>query len=408
MRLIRALPALRNPDFARYIASRVCTNLAGQMFGVAVGWHLYELTHDALALGLVGLADFLPFFSLVLVGGHTADHFNRRRILIVAALLECVCILSLLWYSLQGMNRTWPVYAAVAVFGGTRAFWQPAIQAFLVNIVPRKDLAASVATDSTLRQIAVVSGPAVGGALYLLGPNVVYAACALLFAATALLIIGLHVELPPSQRSQEKFSERGHELLEGLRHVFRNRVVLACLSLDLFAVLFGGAVALLPIFAADILAVGPVGLGVLRSAPAMGAAVVGMIMARRPLRDHAGEWMFGGVAVFGLATIVFGLSTSFWLSLLALVVSGAGDMVSVFVRQVLVQVNTPEAIRGRVSAVNSMFIGTSNQLGAFESGVTARWFGTVPSVVIGGVLTLLVVAVWRRRFPEMRRLPLLR
>jgi MFS family permease len=408
MRLFGAAPALRNANFARYMVSRVCTNLAWQMFGVAVGWHLYSLTRDPLALGLVGLADFLPFFSLVLVGGHTADHCNRRQILIVAALIECGCALSLLWYSLHGMSHTWPVYAAVAVFGGTRAFWAPAIQAFLVNIVPRAELAAAVATDSTLRQIAVVSGPAVGGVLYLLGPSVVYAACALMFAVTALLVVTLRVQLPPSQRSQERFVERGHELLEGLRHVFRNRVVLACLSLDLFAVLFGGAVALLPIFAADILKVGPVGLGLLRSAPAMGAAVVGVVMARRPLRDHVGEWMFGGVAVFGLATIVFGLSTTFWLSLTALIVSGAGDMVSVFVRQVLVQVNTPEAIRGRVSAVNSMFIGTSNQLGAFESGVTARWFGSVPSVLIGGVITLLVVAAWRRGFPEMRRLPLLR
>jgi hypothetical protein len=234
---------------------------------------------------------------------------------------------------------------------------------------------------------------------------VVYAACAALFMITAALAFSLRVKLPPSRRSQERFIERGHELLEGLRHVFRNRVVLACLSLDLFAVLFGGAVALLPIFAADILRIGPMGLGVLRSAPAIGAAVVGMVMARRPLRDRAGDWMFGGVAVFGVATIVFGFSTNFWLSLAALIVAGAGDMVSVFVRSVIVQLNTPEAIRGRVSAVNSMFIGTSNQLGAFESGVTARWFGTVPAVVIGGIMTLLVVAVWRRGFREMRELP---
>ncbi len=399
---------LRNAEFARFMGGRLCTILGWQMLDVAVGWHVYSLTHDPLALGLVGLAEFLSFFSLVLVGGYTADHFNRRKILMVAALVEVACALSLLWFALHGLRGTWPVYAAMAVFGGTRAFWAPAIQAMLVNIVPREDLAPAVATDSTLRQISVISGPAIGGALYLLGPEVVYAACAAMFMTTALLVLSLRVKLPPSQRSQERFAERGRELLEGLRHVFRHRVVLACLSLDLFAVLFGGAVALLPIFAADILKVGPVGLGVLRSGPAMGAACVGLLLAAWPLRSRAGDWMFGGVAAFGVATIVFALSTSFWLSLGALIVTGAGDMLSVYVRQVLVQLNTPETIRGRVSAVNSMFIGTSNQLGAFESGVTARWFGTVPSVVIGGIATLVVVALWRHLFPQMRRLPPLR
>lgn len=403
-----SLPVLRNRHFALYTCSRLCTSLGWQMLGVAVGWHVYALTHDPLALGLVGLWEFLPFFSMVLVGGHTADHFNRRHILIVAALVECGCALSLLWFSLHGYSRTWPVYVAMALFGATRAFWSPAMQAFLVNIVRREDLAPSLATDSMLRQLSVVGGPALGGALYLLGPHVVYATCAALFLATALLTIANRVKLPPSLRSDEPLSKRGHELLEGLRHVFRSRVVLACLSLDLFAVLFGGATALLPIFAADILQVGPVGLGVLRSGPAIGAGIVGLVLAARPLRNRAGEWMFGGVAVFGVATIIFGLSTNFWLSLVALILEGAGDMVSVYVRTVLVQLNTPEAIRGRVSAVNSMFIGASNQLGGFESGVTARLFGVVPSVLIGGLSTLVIVALWRHWFPQMRRLPSLR
>jgi MFS family permease len=404
----QALPALRNASFVRFTLGRLCTILGWQMLGVAVGWHVYALTRDPLALGLIVLWEFLPFFLLVLVGGHTADHFNRRHIVIVTALVECSCALSLLWFALHGLARTWPVYAAMALFGATRAFWAPAMQAMLVNIVRREDLAPSVATDSMLRQIATVGGPVLGGVLYLLGPHIVYAACALLFLATALLTLSNRVQLPPSLRSDQPLSQRGHELLEGLRYVFRSRVVLACLSLDLFAVLFGGATALLPIFAADILRIGPGGLGLLRAGPAIGAGIVGLVLASRPLRSHAGNWLFGGVAVFGVATIVFGLSTSFWLSLAALIVAGAGDMVSVYVRLVLVQLNTPEAIRGRVSAVNSMFIGASNELGGFESGVTARWFGTVPSVLAGGIATLLVVALWRQWFPQLRRLPPLR
>jgi len=404
--LRRKLPSiLHNARFVLFTSGRLCTNLGWQMLGVAVGWHVYALTRDPLALGLVGLWEFLPFFLLVLVGGHTADHFNRRYIVIVAALVECCCALSLLWFALQGQVRTWPVYAAMALFGATRAFWSPAMQAILVNIVPREDLASSVAADSMLRQVATVGGPVLGGVLYLLGPHVVYATCAMLFFASALLMMANRVQLPPSLRSDEPLSQRGHELLEGLRYVFRSRVVLACLSLDLFAVLFGGATTLLPIFAADILHIGPSGLGMLRAAPAIGAGIVGLVLASRPLRNHVGEWLFGGVAVFGVSTIVFGLSTSFWLSLAALIAAGAGDMVSVYVRLVLVQLNTPEAIRGRVSAVNSMFIGASNELGGFESGVTARWFGAVPSVLVGGVATLLVVVLWRRLFPQLRRLP---
>ena len=255
-----------------------------------------------------------------------------------------------------------------------------------------------------LRQITVVGGPALGGVLYLFGAHVVYATCAALYLATALLTISNRVTLPPSLRSNEPLWQRGQELFHGMRHVFRNRVVLGCLSLDLFAVLFGGATALLPIFAADILKVGPAGLGLLRSGPAMGAAVVGLWLAARPLRNRAGNWMFGGVAVFGVATIVFGLSTNFWISLAALVIAGAGDMISVYVRTMLVQLNTPEEIRGRVSAVNSMFIGASNELGGFESGVVAGWIGVVPSVLFGGVATLVVVMLWRQFFPQLRRL----
>jgi MFS family permease len=403
-----ALPILRHGDFARFTFGRFCTNLGWQMIAVAVGWQVYALTHDPLALGYVGLWEFLPFVSLVLVGGHTADHFNRRRILVVTAVTESLCVGALLWLTVSGVGSPRPIYLAIAVFGATRAFWAPAMQAFLVNLVPREKLADAVAIDSLLRQIAVFAGPALGGVLYLLGASVVYVCCMLVFLLAASLMFSIRTVPPAALTAVGPLAGRAHELLEGLRYVAHNRALLGIISLDLFAVLFGGAVALLPIFASDVLHTGPVGLGLLRTAPAVGAAVVGAILAVRPLREHPGVWMFGGVSVFGLATIAFGLSGSFLLSLTALAIAGAGDMVSVYIRTVLVQLHTPENIRGRVSAVNSMFIGASNELGAFESGLMARWFGTVPSVVIGGCATLAVVAGSALLFPQLRRVPTLR
>jgi MFS family permease len=408
------LPLLKRGNFARYAVGRLCTNVGWEMLVVAVGWQVYAITSDPLALGLVGLWEFLPFVSLILLGGYAADHANRRTILIIAAGVECVCVLSLLGLTLSDVSRPWPIYVAVAVFGSTRAFWAPAMQAYLVNLVPREDFTAAAALDSLLRQVAVVGGPALGGFLYLLGAHVVYEVCAVLFALTVLLTFGIHgapvranVDSSVDARGVH-VPGRGHQLLEGLRYLRRNHLVLGVISLDLFAVLFGGAAAMLPIFARDILATGPVGLGLLRTAPAFGAALVGIVIALRPLREHAGLWMFGGVVTFGLATIVFGLSTSFLLSLVALTVAGAGDMISVYIRTVLVQLHTPDSIRGRVSAVNSMFIGASNELGAFESGVMARWLGIVPSVVAGGCASLVVVAAWLLLFPQLRRLPPLR
>jgi MFS family permease len=402
----RAFELLRTPDFVRYTFGRMCTTIGWQMLAVAVGWQVYALTHDPLALGYVGLCEFLPFVTLVLPGGHVADHVNRRLLLVAMAGAEFACAAALLWFSFVGISRPWPIYAVIAVFGATRAFWSPAMQAYLVNIVSRERIAAAIAFDSTLRQIAVVGGPALGGVLYLWGPHVVYALLCILFLASGLLIFGIRTS--PPRAAVASGMSRSHELLEGIRFVFVNRILLGCISLDLFAVLFGGAVALLPIYAADILHIGPIGLGLLRSAPAMGAAVVGVALAARPLHRNAGHWLFGGVALFGVGTIVFGLSTSFWLSLTALVIAGGGDMISVYIRLTLTQLNTPDAIRGRVSAVNSMFIGASNELGAFESGVTARWFGTVPSVVIGGCATLLVLGVWATLFPQLRRVPALK
>jgi MFS family permease len=402
------VPVLRHGDFVRYTVGRFCTNLGWQMMTVAVGWQVYALTRDPLALGLVGLWEFLPFISLILIGGHLADHVDRRKILIVAALVECACVAALLWFSIAGVSKPWPVYVAVAVFGATHAMWAPAMQAYVVNLVPRAELTTAIATDSLLRQTGVVAGPALGGLLYLWGAPVVYASCAALFMVTALLTFLIRTPSMAVSQASGPLQGRAHELLEGIRFVLHNRAVLGMISLDLFAVLFGGAVALLPIFAADILHTGPVGLGLLRTAPAVGAASVGLVLAIRPLRNHAGAWMFAGVALFGLATMVFGLSTSFLLSLSALVIAGAGDMLSVYIRTILVQIHTPEHIRGRVSAVNSMFIGASNELGAFESGVMARWLGVVPSVLIGGAATLLVLASWAILFPQLRKVPPLR
>jgi len=403
-RALAALPVLRHGNFRRFAISRLCTNTGWSMLAVAVGWQVYALTGDPLSLGLVGLWEFLPFISLVLVGGQMADRVERRRVLMIAAVVECLCVASLLWFTLAGGTDTWPIYLAIAVFGATRAFWMPAMQAYLVNLVPREELPNAIALDSMLRESTTVGGPALGGALYLLGAPVVYGACTALFAITALVTFGIRMPRKAQPEEAPPPPNRGLQVLEGVRFMLHHRVVLGLISLDLFAVLLGGATALLPVFAADVLHAGPVGLGLLRSAPAVGAVVVGAILALKPLREHAGAWMFGGVAVFGLATIAFGLSTSFLLSLAALIVAGGGDMVSVYVRHIMVQRHTPDHVRGRVSAVSAMFIGASNELGAFESGVTARWLGTVPSVVVGGCATLVVVGAWMLMFPQLRKM----
>ena len=394
------LAVLRHGNLARFAASRFCVTIAWQMLGVAVGWQVYQLTGDALALGLIGLWQFLPFVSLVLVGGHTADRMDRRRVLILAFAVESLCVAALLWFTLAGTRSVWPVYLAVGTFGATRAFWAPAGQAILPSLVPRAQFPDAVAINAILFQVAVIGGPALGGVLFLLGPGVVYGVCLVLFLVALVTMAG--ARMPAVNREGEEALKQ--QFLEGVRFVLRERAVLGVISLDLFAVLFGGATALLPIFANDLLHVGPVGLGLLRTAPGAGAALMAGYLALQPIRRHAGAWMFGGVTLYGLAIILFGFSTLFPLSLAALFVAGAGDMLSVYIRGILVQLRTPDAIRGRVSAVNSMFIGASNELGEFESGVTARWFGTIPAVLVGGLCTLAVVGVWLRRFPELRRL----
>ncbi len=400
--------ALRHRDFRRYAIGRFCATLAWQMLGVAVGWQVYAITKDPLDLGLVGLAQFLPFLALVLPGGQLADRADRRLVMVCAYAVEALCAVVLIAFTVSGSREVWPVFLAMALFGAGRAFWMPSGQAMVVNLVPADVFPTAVGLNSTLFQSAVIIGPAIGGVLYALGEAtlqvpgalVVYSVALVLLVAVIVLIAGVRpVRAPPSTRPLST-----HEFFEGLRFVMQRKPVLGAISLDLFAVLFGGATALLPVFAADILHVGPVGLGTLRTAPGVGAALTAAFLATRPIERHAGRWMFGGVALFGVATIVFGASTSFLVSLGALFLLGVGDMVSVFVRHLLVQLETPDAIRGRVSAVSAMFIGASNELGEFESGVTAKWFGTVPAVIFGGAACIGVVIVYLRLFPELRRL----
>ena len=371
------------------------------MLTVAVGWQVYETTRNALDLGLIGLSQFLPFIVLVLPAGHVADRYDRRRVLFACYLLAAIAALLLLTFSLAGVTSALPIFAVMSLFGVDRAFSMPTSQALLPNLVPRADFGNAVALNSSIFQLATIGGPAVAGLLILLGTPVVYATVTVLMLASAVMMLGLRGGRG-SQRSDEPVNVA--TLLSGVRFVRDDRPVLGSISLDLFAVLFGGATALLPAFARDVLHVGPIGLGLLRAAPAVGAAAAGAALAWHPIRTDVGRWLFGGVAIFGLSILVFGVSTSFAVSLFALVVLGASDMVSMYVRHLLVQLQTPDAIRGRVSAVNSVFIGASNELGEFESGLTAAWWGLVPAVLVGGAATLLVALSWTRLFPMLWRL----
>ncbi|MGE5504008.1 MAG: MFS transporter [Actinomycetota bacterium] len=391
---------LRHREFRLYVAARFLSSVALMMLGVAVGWQVYALTGDALALGFVGLAQFAPAFLLTLPGGQTADRFDRRRILQVAMAVEVVAALGLLAFALEPAPPVAGIYAILVVMGSARAFIAPASQSLVPLLVGPELFPRAVAINSTAWQSAVIAGPALGGLLYAAGAAVVYGVAAALLAASMLMVARLKARLAVVSDRPKGLDG----LLEGVRFVWRRKDILGAISLDLFAVLLGGATALLPIYAGDILHTGPLGLGLLRSAPAVGAAAMAVWLAHHPLQRRAGHTLFIAVAIFGLATIAFGVSTWFPLSLAALVVLGAADMISVVVRQTLVQIETPDAMRGRVSAVNLVFIGASNELGEFESGVTAAWLGTVPAVVIGGLGTLAVAAIWAWKFPALRRI----
>jgi MFS family permease len=372
--------------------------MAIMMFSVAVGWQIYGLTHSAFALGMVGLAQFLPAFLLTLPGGLAADRFNRRTVMLAAYGVEAAVGATLTAIALHPSPRAGWIFAVLAFIGVGRAFMSPASGSLLPLLVEPAHFPRAVAWTSTAFQTATIVGPALGGVLYAVGPVFVYA------TATTLLAIGfLCISLLRGRWHVQGNAPGWQGILEGVRFVFAKKAILGAISLDLFAVLFGGATALLPIFARDLLHTGPWGLGLLRSSPAIGAALVAVWLAHHPIRGRAGVRMFACVALFGLCTIVFALSRSFWLSLVSLIALGGADMVSVVVRGTLVQVSTPDAMRGRVSAVNMLFIGASNELGEFESGITAAWLGTVPATVLGGVGTLVVVALWWRLFPTLRR-----
>lgn len=390
-------PIGRHRPFQLFWLARVFATVALQMLVVAVGWQVYAMTGSALDLGLVGLAQFVPAFLLVLIAGHVADRYDRSAILRLCQIVEGLAAAGLALGTAAGwLTREW-IFLLVFVIGAARAFEAPSLQALLPGIVPMPLLPKAVAGSASANQLATIAGPALGGLVYLYNPILVYAICGALFISASFLVSLIEVARTAPKR--EKINVQ--VLFAGIGFIRKKPVILGAISLDLFAVLLGGATALLPIYAKDILHVGPLGLGILRASPAVGALLMAVALARWSLNRNAGRKMFLGVALFGVATVVFALSTSFLLSIAALVVLGAADMVSVVVRQTLVQMQTPDNMRGRVTAVNTLFIGTSNQLGEFRAGGMAEFTGAIVAVLAGGIGTLLIVALWTRLFPAL-------
>ena len=394
-----ARQALKFPDFARYAYGRFAATLAWQMIDVVLGYQMWKLTRNEAYLGYIGLAQFLPFVVLLLPGGQIADRFDRRLIIALAYGLELVAAVALLIFTLSGRTEAYLLFIIAALLGVGRAFWAPAGQAMVPNLVPKELLSGAISFNTLIFTIATITGPAIAGITLIIGIDWSYGITVALLIAAMFLIAGVK---PVRAKSSSEW--RWHDFLGGFVFVWKKKPVLGAISLDLFAVLFGGVVALLPAYADKILHTDSVGLGMMRAAPGVGAAIVAFSLGLRPITRHAGTWMFGGVALFGLCMITVGLSTSLWLSVIVLALAGAGDMVSVFVRGMLVQLETPDAIRGRVSAVNSMFIGASNELGAFRAGLQAAWLGIVPSMIWGGVCTLAVVGSYLGLFPQLRKL----
>ena len=395
-RLLRERPALRS-----FMVVHALDELNSQMLNVAIAWHVYAATHDPMSLAYVGLTRFLPNIGMVLVAGQAADRLDRRKIVGFSLLLQTLSVAAFGALLAGGALSVASMYLLLAAIGVAQAFSAPALSAMMPRLVTADEFPRAVAVDSSLFQICTLAGPAVGGLIYAVsGPG--------MFAVSTVLYL---LALTRVRRLSGKHNETGAEKeipadaspLGGIRYIRSNRLLLAVISLDLFAVLLGGITALLPIYARDILAVGPAGLGCLRCAPGVGAAIVGVVLAQRMIERGAGKLMLGCVAGFGFATVVFALSTNFWLSLAALIAAGGFDMVSMVIRHTLVQVATPDAMRGRVSAVQGVFIGASSELGEFESGATAALFGTIPAAVLGGLGTLAVVALWAGLFPELPR-----
>ncbi|MDG2540013.1 MFS transporter [Dyella jiangningensis] len=394
-----AADALRShPAFVQFWFARICSGFGFQMLSVAVGWQVYAITGRALDLGLIGLVQFIPSVVLALPAGHVADQFERRRIVLLGQIVDMLAIAALAAITFLHLAHEVSILALVFVIGIAKAFEFPAMQSMLPALVPMSVLPRAMAASASAGQAAMIMGPAIGGLLYVAGPDVVYAICALLYLAAVLLMAHLRYEQAQPKREPATLKT----LFAGVHFIRARPDVLGVISLDLFAVLLGGATALLPIFAKDVLHTGPWGLGLLRAAPAVGALLMSLWLARHNMERRVGPIMFASVAGFGLATLVFAVSTALWLSLLALFALGAFDMVSMVIRGALVQLDTPDDMRGRVSAVNAIFINTSNQLGEFESGLLAAWVGAVNATLIGGIGTLVVVALWMAMFPTLR------
>jgi MFS family permease len=371
------------------------------MVGVAVGWQMYDLTHSALALGFVGLAQFLPLLLLVFLVGHIVDRYERRLIARACEVLEALAVLVLCAATIRHAITPTLIYAMIVLVGIGRAFESPASSALLPNVVPQKIIPAAAARASTAQQVSTIAGPALGGVLYAVNPSIPYFIAGLMFLVAAVLMTLIRTR-PGAVLNREPPTLA--TIFAGLAFIRRTPLVLGSISLDLFAVLLGGATALLPIYARDILMIGPWGLGLLRTAPAVGALSLSLFLGRYPIKHSAGRLMFAAVATFGAATVVFGLSHWFVLSFVALIVLGASDVVNVVIRSSIVAILTPDAMRGRVNAVNSLFIGTSNQAGEFESGVTAALFGPIGAVVLGGIGSIIVAIVCYRVFPALARI----
>jgi MFS family permease len=398
----------RNHQFAfvKLLAFRIQMVLAYQMMAVVVGWHIYELTHDPLALGLIGLAEVIPYFSCALFAGHAVDHYYSRRAFgVLAAVLLCLNALTLMavsdgWFA---GNPQWWIYGSIAFTGIARAFIAPSYNTLFAIIVPRASFGRGAGIGSSIFQIGLILGPAVGGLLVgFASKTMAYALASALCAGAAVALLRLKVQEPPAQDSPPVFKSIG----EGLRFVWGNQIVFGAQMLDTFAVLFGGAVALLPAFVHDVYQMGPEGLGVLRAAPAVGAIVTGVWLTRHPINLHAGRWLLGAVAGFGACMIAFALSPYFWLAVPILMLSGVLDGISVVMRQTILQLATPDGMRGRVSSINGIFIGSSNELGAFESGVAAKLLGLIPSVIFGGMMTIGIVGLTAKLAPKLRDLEL--
>ena len=392
------LSAFSHRPFVLYWLARFCATFAVQIIAVAVAWQVYDLTRDPLDLGIIGMVQFLPMLLLVLVTGSVADRYGHRLVMLLSLIVQVLCAAGIFLFAWRGLTTPMPIFVALTVLAVARAFFGPASQALVVYLVPKHDFANAVGWNSSAWQVASIVGPVAGGLLYGVAATVAYGTSAVILAVATVLMVMIPSTPPPAEIRRITFAS----LFDGLWFIRKHKLVLGAISLDLFAVLLGGAVALLPIYARDILQLGPWGLGFLRAAPGIGAVLTAALLATNPVRDHAGRILLVFVGLFGLFTVGFGLSTTAWWSIVLLALIGAADMVSVVIRETLLQLWTPDEVRGRVNAVNMVFLGASNELGEFRAGMMAAWIGVVPAVVFGGVGAVGVAVVWALLFPSLR------